>query len=298
MHPTFIGIGAPKSGTTWLARCLGEHPSVFMSSMKEIEFWKHADACRRLDEYAHHFRQTERASAIGEFSVRYLSLPGVPERIHAVFPRMKLIVALRNPIEQVTSNFWHLNRQRFNLPPGELGPQSVGEALASDSHREFLLGPARYASHLERFYRLFPEEQIHVIRFEDIKADPASVMRDLFGFLGVDLGFEPPSLLEKGANVRKGTSPKNIHAAKIHEIIYGGLVNRVYNPLKQVIGVRRASRLKDFLRVRHLMETLFMKKGYPELSHEDRKALNAEFKEEIGRLECLTGLCMQNWKES
>ena len=44
MLPNFIGIGAPKAGTTWLARCLGEHPQVCMAAVKETEFWKLADA--------------------------------------------------------------------------------------------------------------------------------------------------------------------------------------------------------------------------------------------------------------
>ena len=35
--PNFIGIGAPKSGTTWLAKCLGEHPDVFMAPVKETD---------------------------------------------------------------------------------------------------------------------------------------------------------------------------------------------------------------------------------------------------------------------
>jgi hypothetical protein len=52
--PNFIGIGAPKAGTTWLAKCLGEHPDVFMAAVKETEFWKFADAEQRLAEYAAH----------------------------------------------------------------------------------------------------------------------------------------------------------------------------------------------------------------------------------------------------
>src|SRR4051812_10446290 len=70
--PNFIGIGAPKAGTTWLAKCLGEHPQVFMAAVKETEFWKLADAEHRLPEYATHFSTADGQRAVGEFSVRYL----------------------------------------------------------------------------------------------------------------------------------------------------------------------------------------------------------------------------------
>ena len=225
---------------------------------------------------------------------------------------MKLIVALRNPIEQVTSNFWHLHRQRFNLHPGERVPQNLAEALANDSRREILLSPARYGSHLERYYSvllgitryysvllgitryysILPSEQIHVICFDDIVKKPRNVLGHLFVFLEVDPTFEPPSLHECGSKVRKGTSPKNARSARIHERVYGGLVDRIYNPLKRVIGVRRAAKIKETLRVRHMMERIFMRKGYPPPSGLEVTALRMEFREEITKLKDLTGLSL------
>lgn len=37
----FVGIGAQKSGTTWLARMLAGHPDVFMTPVKEIHYFDH-----------------------------------------------------------------------------------------------------------------------------------------------------------------------------------------------------------------------------------------------------------------
>ncbi len=34
----FIGVGAPKCGTTWVAQCLSEHPQICLSKPKEINF--------------------------------------------------------------------------------------------------------------------------------------------------------------------------------------------------------------------------------------------------------------------
>ncbi len=37
----FVGIGAQKSGTTWLARMLAGHPDVFVTPVKEIHYFDH-----------------------------------------------------------------------------------------------------------------------------------------------------------------------------------------------------------------------------------------------------------------
>lgn len=37
----FVGIGAQKSGTTWLARMLASHPDVFVTPVKEIHYFDH-----------------------------------------------------------------------------------------------------------------------------------------------------------------------------------------------------------------------------------------------------------------
>ncbi|MFV0298026.1 MAG: sulfotransferase family protein [Hyphomicrobiaceae bacterium] len=37
----FVGIGAQKSGTTWLARMLATHPDVFVTPVKEIHYFDH-----------------------------------------------------------------------------------------------------------------------------------------------------------------------------------------------------------------------------------------------------------------
>ena len=39
MLPSFLVIGAPRAGTTWIAKNLSEHPSVFVPFKKEIHFF-------------------------------------------------------------------------------------------------------------------------------------------------------------------------------------------------------------------------------------------------------------------
>jgi hypothetical protein len=292
--PNYIGIGAPKAGTTWLATCVGEHPEAFMAAVKETEFWKLTDAGQRLEEYAKHFKGAEGRRAVGEFSVRYLSLPGVPERLKHVLPEARLIVCLRNPIDQVYSNYWHLQRQNFNLPDSAQAPRSIEEAV--EKHRDFLLSPARYATHLTRWMQLFRREQLLVILYDDIQRRPAEVLRRAFAFLEIAPDFEPPSLHEKGSAVRQGTSPRSEQAARWHTRVYGGLVGCAYTPMKRMLGTRNAARIKEALRVRTVMERVFMRKGYPPMSQGTRTLLAKEFVSELEELSTLIGINLDSWR--
>src|ERR1043166_6011740 len=101
--PNYIGIGVPKAGTTWLAKCLGDHPEVFMAAVKEVDFFKYPDFTEKIPLYASHFAGSEGCKAIGEFTVRYFALPGVPQRVRQLLPNARLLLCLRNPVDQVVS---------------------------------------------------------------------------------------------------------------------------------------------------------------------------------------------------
>jgi hypothetical protein len=109
----FCGIGAAKAGTTWMAQCLAEHPSVCLALHKETNFFlrKHISAClpvpRYLDGMAHYdeglewykrrFSHHQPGQLYGEYSNAYLADPESAGLLHAHNPGMKLLCCLRNP---------------------------------------------------------------------------------------------------------------------------------------------------------------------------------------------------------
>ena len=60
------------------------------------------------------------------------------------------------------------------------------QAMKTDPHLQ-----DSYSAHLERFFALFPREQIRIILLEDLEAKPKATLSGLFDFLGVDPGFTP-----------------------------------------------------------------------------------------------------------
>jgi hypothetical protein len=107
MLPTFIVIGAMKSGTTSLYYYLSEHPEIGMSSQKETDFFIAENNYERgLTWYESLFDGSSKAR--GEASPNYTKghlFPGVPARMSDVVPEAKLIYLARDPIERLVSHY-------------------------------------------------------------------------------------------------------------------------------------------------------------------------------------------------
>lgn len=296
LTPTFLGLGAPKAATTWLFYCLREHPAVFIPDEKEIGFFSYLDDIdERLTEYLAYFRGSGAATARGEIFVTYLSSPLAAERIKRHLPSAKLFVSLRNPVEQIYSHYWHLKRQNFHRwGGGDFGrPTSFASAL--DELSDDLVVPALYARHLTRWLALFPREQIHIMLYDDLKADPLREICALYGFLEVDDSFVPPSLHRRDAAVRTGTSPKSKTHDRLHAKIYDGLNRFIYQKIKNLIGISAAAHIKDKLRIRQLMQVIFYKESYPAMDRKDKEKLRALLGDDIAELEIMLDRDLSHW---
>ena len=194
--PDFIGLGAQRSGTSWMYACLYEHPGVHIP-VKEIHFfsrehhWAHG-----YDWYEDHFSRRPAAARAGEFSTSYLVDPATAGRIHRRYPDAKLIVSLRNPVERAYSNFQN------DLMAGVVRPGTTFRAALA-AHPEYV-EQGRYFAQLTRYLRLFPREQMLVLIYEDSLADPRGFIRAIYRFIGVDEAFVP-SMLD--TRVNEGRAP-------------------------------------------------------------------------------------------
>jgi len=214
VQPDFLIIGTKRGGTTSLWNWLLQHPGVLpmfpgVQQIKsphyfDINFW------RGPAWYRSHFPTRSRVAAfershgyrpvVGESSPYYMFHPAVARRVHDQVPTVKLIVLLRDPVKRAYSNYWERRGSGFEDLP------TFGEALAAEETRvrgeeDRLLADERYYSlhhdchtyrargryleHLRPWLDLFPREQLHVIRSEDLYADPSSVVMGVHRFLGI-----------------------------------------------------------------------------------------------------------------
>ncbi|MDY7015905.1 MAG: sulfotransferase, partial [Cyanobacteriota bacterium] len=128
--PNFLIIGAAKGGTTSLYTWLAQHPQIYMTPVKEPNFFalqgenfnypsgtvsqRYLDECvTNFEAYLEQFKAVNCEIAIGEASPFYLYHPQAASRIQQTIPDVKLIAILRDPVERAYSNFLHHIREGF-----------------------------------------------------------------------------------------------------------------------------------------------------------------------------------------
>jgi hypothetical protein len=208
--PNFFLVGAAKAGTSALHAYLDQHPQIFMSTPKEPSFFalegkdrqpfRQLDGSpvpirvvRDLDAYRDLFRDTSGARAVGDASTIYLFDGRAAGRLRQHVPDARIVAVLRQPAERAYSHYLYF---RFR---GHETLDSFTEAFWAEDERVARgLGAVwsyhsmgLYTPQLARYLAQFPRQQIRIYLYDDWRADPAAMLADLFGFLGVDPGFVP-----------------------------------------------------------------------------------------------------------
>ena len=107
-----------------------------------------------------------------------------------MIPQARLIAVLRDPVERAHSNWTHLWSAGLE-PIGDFvraceeEPRRIEAGWASFWH---YTGLGRYGEQLEHLYRVFPREQVLVLRYLSLVDSPAETLDRICAFLGVEPG--------------------------------------------------------------------------------------------------------------
>lgn len=194
---TFL-VGCQKSGTTWLHRCLREHPEIYVPEEDEIHYFDiHYD--EGPDYLNRYYGRWNGEAFSADTTSSYSRDPEAPWRIHEHNPDAKIIIALRNPIDRAFSHYWHEKKK------GKIA-FSFKEWERNYDLYENWIAAGFYTRQLERFAKFFPKDRILVLIQEEMLADPKFTLRILFEFIGASPGFQP-SWLNKRVNAAPKVSP-------------------------------------------------------------------------------------------
>ncbi len=193
MRPVDIfHIGPQKSGTTWIYRCLREHPEIACPPKDSIHYFDMFYS-RGREWYASFFSDAEEGQKLLDPTPSYIRSPWAARRIARENPAARIIICLRNPIERAFSHYWHEKKKRkYSFDFHEL--------LSNYDLFSSLLETGFYAEHIERYLGHFPREQILCQRFEKMAAEPEAFLAELLRFIEVDESFKP-SMLHHKVNV-------------------------------------------------------------------------------------------------
>lgn len=186
--PNALIIGTMKGGTSTLNAWLRNHPQVLFSAIKEIHFFddRFGRGERWYRTYFPLWEQLLGGRCALEATPSYLyRATVVAERMQALVPDARLLVLLRNPVSRAISHFGHqVQRGVETRSPTEalMSADGRGKGRANHYKRRGL-----YAEQLEQVLRLYPREQLLVLRSEDLFAQPEAVYAQVQGFLGLEL---------------------------------------------------------------------------------------------------------------
>jgi hypothetical protein len=217
--PTFLVIGAAKSGTTTLFSDLGSHRDVFFPVVKEPSDLTSDKvlAPDGLAAYARLFADARPGQVRGEASTPYTARPqfdGAAERARRL-----------------------LSDHRYSVQIGKAMSPDIDVAIRETPR---LVHMSRYAYQLAPWLEHFGREQLRVVAFERYVQDRAAVVAELFDFLGVAV--EPDHVLPVEKNRTSDVvAPRGPLRRLVRSEFYRRTVRRLLPPAvrdlaKRVVG--------------------------------------------------------------
>lgn len=309
--PTFLIVGAVKAGTTSLHEYLQMHPEVFMSPVKETNFFSDADMLfehfnvdyrqdvnvnldkyldgpmdkkihiahvRTPDQYRKLYRDVKNEKAIGEVSNSYLYLPSTPKAIKNMLPDVQIVMILRNPVERLFSQYL------MNLKLGKITEKDLLKEIAADQKKaikgwgvsHLYLEVGSYFEQVKRYYDTFSQEQIKVILFDDFKIDAKGTMADLFSFLHVDANYQ----LDMSQRFNEAGMPR------FGKLNYWLTQIGVYGLVKKIFSPELKEKIKGLI---------YTKNNIPTITEAEKTYLINYYREDITALSKLINRNLSAW---
>lgn len=215
--PTFLIIGAARSGTSTLYHLLQSSPDVYLRSSKRPEphfFLKSDEYAKGFSWYLQrYFSNCRGRPARGEASTSYLCHEFVAQRIRIHLPDIKLIAILRNPVDRAYSNYWHSVKYGHET-------LTFDDAIENESQRQAEQTDALmreiqpfsyiergfYAKQLKNYLKHVSSEQMLVVLLEDIVQRPSSALNKIARFLDI----RPMRETRAPKNTHNASTPQNV----------------------------------------------------------------------------------------
>ena len=185
--PDFFIIGAAKCGTSAMYDYLLRHPRLFMSEIKETEYYsKESIHSKGPEWYRCLFLEAGGDQLCGEASTTYTRwphTPDVPDRINRDAPDARFIYVMRHPVQRTFSHYSHHMRLGITM--------TFEEALAKD---DIYVDCSKYMEQIRRYQRFFPRDRFLFLFHDEYRKDPREVLYKVQRFLGI----EELDLVEEG----------------------------------------------------------------------------------------------------
>lgn len=270
--PKFIVVGPPRTGTSWLYKVLGPFAQL-PAPTKETRFFD-LHYSRGFDWYFAHF-PANGIGPVGEVAPTYFASEEARKRIAEAIPDVKLIFMFRDPVQRVVSLY------RMKRAYGMI-PWSFEDALEKDTE---LISSGMYSTQFAEWRRMFPDNQILVTIYDDLRSDPQQFIDSITKFIGIDRITLDEAMLGPVYSSERMTKPRSYLATKTATAFADWCKAR---KLDQLVESVRNSRFIN----------LFLGGGDPltDTSPLALKQLGERFSPEVEGIETFLGRPLEAWK--
>jgi hypothetical protein len=273
--PSFIHVGPPRTGTTWLHEVLTDH--VGLPREKETRFFDvHYD--RGIEWYSGLFREYPADVPAGEMGPTYFSNAIAREKIKHHIPDCKIIVTFREPAARLYSLYRLI---RSGSHPAE---------DTFDGYWRFQVDCGAdlcsYATQLNRWQATFGKSRVLVRFYEDLSSNPQSYLDEICDFIGA----RRITLDSVGAHIAKVYSaPAAAHSSTIGRRTFEVVDWARRHGARPLVALGQRTALWKTMRRKFVED-------FPPLSDESADAIRAMMLPEIEELERITVRDLASWK--
>ncbi|MEO9323933.1 sulfotransferase [Nocardioides sp. C4-1] len=176
--PSWLGIGAQRSGTTWLTDLLTQHPQVGLGTNgKKEQHLLQKVADRRVPEADYLDLFPADGVRRGDWTPQYLRHASVPAAAARLLPDVPVLVVLRDPVERFRSA---MRLAATREAAGNPSPWPYPVPITVQTWT------GMYADQLDMWAAAVGRDRMHVLVFEQARTDPQATLDRLWSVLGLD----------------------------------------------------------------------------------------------------------------
>ena len=295
--PSFFIIGAQKAATTFLHRCLIDHPDIYMPH-NEISYFEDPDYhTEPFDKFLKQFEQVSANKIIGIKRPSYLYSKLTADRIKDRLQDVKILIVIRNPIERLISACFHYMRFGF-LPVDDINkiiPQLLDEVLKIAWPRSpEIIAYSKYFKQIDYYFNLFKRKNCLVLKQDDIRVNKIKELNRVYDFLGIDNSHKSVYLkTNPKASIYSIPRLKFLVKGNRYEFTYFHDSKRLTNKYKN---------LSDKINIKIIsgIDKIFYSKIYknekPKLSSANLRMLKSKFLNDIHQTSKLIDISLEDWK--
>jgi len=294
--PNFFIIGAAKCGTTSLYSWLREHPSAYMSPIKEPLYYCKDFKWRNVkskNSYVKLYEDAEsKHKAVGEASASYyLSNKAIPE-IEKEYEKPKYIYMVRNPLSLVFSLHKEL------LKTGNEHIEDFEEAWRLSGKRKKELEISKWCrnpkwldykragsigTRLEWILEKISSERLKVVFLEDLKEKTIKEYKKVLSFIGLEYYGREEFPVENSRGKNRVDSLQKV-------VRFFGDISR---NVKEKLGVKRS---KGTGVLRAIQKANRTSKKRREVNSGIKREIKSYYKKDVLKIEKFTDRSLNNWR--